>query len=288
MDCNNPDCQIITRPATQKKYRQNQLHKGCSCGSPLTLHPCGASASLYQFKVGIHYQHTGQHNHPIPPRTLHLLPHQRAQFERIIRTNIQTGAASLVNSAPGRSSVADIAPPLLNINRVRSEQKKIRAEVKAEANAFAPSIEEWISNNPNYMRYEERADDFEVICLQSPFMATLPLFDQSDVTDPEELANELPATSGLITDGAHGFWSNKKSLLMVTSSYSKTLLAWIPVMIAYSNGQTKEHYRCYFSVLIKSIVEDGLRRGFSIEDMMEWGLGGVCFQILCFILLIYI
>ena len=114
-------------------------------------------------------------------------------------------------------------------------------QAKAEANSFSPSIEEWITNSPNYVHYKERGDDFEVICLQSPFMVTLPLFDQNDATDPKEVENELPATSGLITDAAHGFWKTKKSLLMVTSCYLKTLLAWIPILIAYSNGQTKDH-----------------------------------------------
>jgi hypothetical protein len=115
----------------------------------------------------------------------------------------------------------------------------------------------------------------EIICLQSAFMAALPLFDQDDVVDPDELGENLPAANALITDAAHGFWSGKNTLLITTSCYSKTLLSWSPVLVAYSNGQTTKHYQRFFSVLIHSVVEDGERRGFSIDDMMHWGLGGV-------------
>lgn len=139
---------------------------------------------------------------------------------------------------------------------MRFEQQKICSELKAETNAYAPNIEAWIENNPKYVRYEEHSDEVEIICIQSPFMATLPLADQDDITDPQEIEDRLPSVNALLTDGAHGFWKNKKAILIVTSCYSRTLLCWIPVLIAYSNGQSTKHYQHYFAVLISSLADD--------------------------------
>ena len=98
MACDNANCEIITRPATRKTGHEKQFQKGCSCGSPLIHYSCSATATLHQWKGGIHHQHTGQHNHPIPMQVLHLLPHQREEFEHIVCTNIKT---NLISGTPG-------------------------------------------------------------------------------------------------------------------------------------------------------------------------------------------
>ena len=272
------NCQVITRPGTKKHVRAKQIFNGCTgCGSAVFYESCGATGTLHTWQGGVHYEHTGQHQHPVLPRPIHLLKSEKADLTAIIRSNPKTGAANLVNGAPGRPPVADISPLLDNPDRLRAEQHKIRTALKATANAYAPNIKVWIENNPKYARYEENSDEIEIICIQSPFMATLPLADQDDVTDPQELEDRLPAVNGLLTDGAHGFWKQKKSILIVTSCYSKTLLCWVPVLIAYSNGRSAEHYKRYFGVLISSLVDDAKKRSFSLDDMVEWALAGVCF-----------
>ena len=109
MTCANENCQVITRPGTKKIVQGRQIFNGCSgCGAALVHHPCGAVATLYTWRGGVH------HDHAVLPHQLHLLKSEKADLTRIMRSNPKVGVASLVNGAPGRPSVADINVLLLN------------------------------------------------------------------------------------------------------------------------------------------------------------------------------
>jgi hypothetical protein len=79
--------------------------------------------------------------------------------------------------------------------------------------------------------------------------------------------------AGHVTDAAHGFWHDTKSLLICSSVYSCLMQCWTPIVITYSNGQTAEHYQCHFRVLIQSIAEDADRR--KLLPIVDWWFGGV-------------
>jgi hypothetical protein len=256
--CNNPDCFATVRPQTRAEDRECQLNSPCMCSHDLSYFPCPAFAILRTWEGGVHFEHHGVHNHLPPSYTLHLLDNALAQFERIVYANPKAGALNLLVGANGHPSVGSIAPPLRNIDRVRVEQKKARSRFREAINGQVLNLNEWVEQHPDYVRYHCNEDGVEMVCLQSAFMSTLALRDiVRKNCSPDELKLKVEErVSGHVTDAAHGFFANDNAILIVTSVFTKILLSWIPILMAYSNGQTSEHYRRYFRVLFNSIREN--------------------------------
>lgn len=77
------------------------------------------------------------------------------------------------------------------------------------------------------------------------------------------------SVNGIVSDAAHGYWRERASLLIVSSSYSVDLHAWIPALLSYSNGATHEHFRLHFLTLFQSIAREKREHGliFTDEDL---------------------
>ena len=131
--CDNPDCDIVIRPKTDKKQRRAQLDADCQCGATLELETCAAYSIAYDWKDGIHYEHTGYHHHS-RPQALHLTASEKADFEEIVRRHPQNGPLSLVVGVPEMDgtgkSVADISDVLINADRVGHERRNIKKKGK--------------------------------------------------------------------------------------------------------------------------------------------------------------
>ncbi len=255
--CDNDECRITKQPPTRIAQLRKQLQERCECGSQLIHHPCDAYSITRTWKDGVHYEHHGLHHH-IPPHVLHLTPNEKAEFEQVIHNNPQAGALALLVGAPGRRSVSQIATPLYNIDRIRTEQRKARQSLRVLTGDFAQNVEEWTKHHTDYVRHYDDTDGIETLSLQSKYMASLPLDDLTEVKDPAESTLTV-STKGHVTDAAHGFWHDSRSILIVSSVYVNSIHCWSPVLFTYSNGQSTDHYYRHFRVLIQSIAEDADR-----------------------------
>ncbi|KAG1882735.1 hypothetical protein F4604DRAFT_1742579 [Suillus subluteus] len=72
--CDEPTCEVITRPQTRRARIMGQLNGSCLCGGQLTHVDCGVLSMLYSFKGGVYYIHKGAHHHPKQTHILHLSP----------------------------------------------------------------------------------------------------------------------------------------------------------------------------------------------------------------------
>jgi hypothetical protein len=275
MRCDRPKCQVIVRPKTTEDARNRQLRADCQCGGQLTWYnDCPARIIVRTWAQGVRFEHQGQHNHPALTHELHITSKARAVFERLVYNNSKLGALALTVGAQGRVPVSDIAAPLTNRDRVRHELKKTRKKQREANDLLASDLADWAARNEEYVRWYHNEDGIEVLCLQSAFMATLPLFDLD--SEESERNEELQAVLGHVSDAAQGFWRNKNDLLVVSSVYSCFLLEYVPVVVTYMNGQSAEHYRHHFAVLFTSICDEADRRKLSIEKLDFSPCAGVC------------
>ncbi|KAG1741189.1 hypothetical protein EDB19DRAFT_1706822, partial [Suillus lakei] len=79
--CDEPTCEVVTRPQTRRAGIMRQLNVPCLCGGKLTHIDCGVMSVLYSFKDGVYYIHKGVHNHPKQTHLLHLTRDRRTRFE---------------------------------------------------------------------------------------------------------------------------------------------------------------------------------------------------------------
>ncbi|KAG1792342.1 uncharacterized protein HD556DRAFT_1482045, partial [Suillus plorans] len=125
--CDEPTCEVITRPQTRWAGIMGQLNASCLCGSQLKHIDCGVTSVLYSFKGGVYYIHKGIHHHPKQTHILHLS-----------RDDL-TGT---------RESVATISTVLLNQDRVKAELQALQG--KSTRN-FVDDFAEFQKNHPGYV-----------------------------------------------------------------------------------------------------------------------------------------
>jgi hypothetical protein len=100
--CDEPTCQIITRPATRKTTLIDQPHASCDGGNLIHQECLGKATSvLYRFRGGLYYEHNGNHDHIRPTHILHLTKSQCAQLESIVAVNPHARAAELYTGIAG-------------------------------------------------------------------------------------------------------------------------------------------------------------------------------------------
>ncbi|KAG2137757.1 hypothetical protein BD769DRAFT_1638057 [Suillus cothurnatus] len=214
--CDEPTCEVITRPQTRRAGITGQLNASCLCGGQLTHVDCGVMSVLYSFKGGVYYIHKGVHQHPKQTHILHLSRDERARFEQIVFENPTAGPAALIsgrNSLTGaRQSVATISTVLLNQDRVKAELQALRG--KSTRN-FVDDFADFQRNHPGYVLYSQ-FEVVTVVVVQTQFMVS------QLVTD----FIEDEAVNGIVSDAAHGFWHSSKDLLIISSTYSALLACW--------------------------------------------------------------
>ncbi|KAG1789339.1 hypothetical protein EV424DRAFT_1274036, partial [Suillus variegatus] len=234
--CDEPTCEVVTRPQTRRAGIMGQLNASCLCGSQLKHIDCGVTSVLYSFKGGVYYIHKGIHHHPKQTHILHLSP-------------LIAGRNSLTGT---HESVATISTVLLNQDRVKAELQALRG--KSTRN-FIDDFAEFQKNHPGYVLYSQ-FEAVTVVVVQTQFMVS------QLVTD----FIEDEAVNGIVSDAAHGFWYSSKDLLIISSTYSALLACWVPGLMTYANGGSAEHYRLHFLVLFNSMADECEKHGREVND----------------------
>jgi len=263
--CDAEDCKVIVRPQTRAQGIGNQLLERCKCGAKLHHHDCGLVSVLWKYKHGMHYSNGGQHSHPRPTHILHLLPNERARFDMIVATNPKVGALGLLVGVPGLhhpgESVAEISDALLNADRIRKERQRVKKGESKGGDGFVAEFSKFTDEHPNFVILSQ-IGTVTVITMQSPFMASQ-LVKNGVLEGP---------VNGLLSDAAHGFWSDRNALLIITSCHSPLLFCWVPGIFSYSNGSSAEHYKLHFLALFQSIAREAGNRGVEVKDDMFAGV----------------
>lgn len=263
--CDNPQCEIITRPNTTPHRMSIQLQKACLCGAELSHYGCAVRSTLWTWLGGVHYENGGMHMHARPTHILHLLPRETIQFERIIKSHPKTGPLALIVGVPEISgpgeSVADISDVLLNAHRVSKEKQKIK---NLTGDSFIAAFAQFSMDHPGFVVHAQLGE-VTVISLQSPFMVSQLVKDGS-IDGP---------VNGTVNDAAHGWWKERTSLLMITSAYSPDLLCWVPGLFSYTNGASAQHFKYHFVGLFQSIAAEAEGRKILVEDHLFSGVSNV-------------
>jgi hypothetical protein len=257
---------MIIRPQTKPEGISRQLLSKCRCGARLQHENCPLVSELWKYKDSIHYINGGYHHHARPTHILHLSPGQRARFDAIVTANPKVRSLGLLVGVPGLhgpgESVAEISDIFLNTDRIRKERQRVRKGEGRGGDSFLGDFAKFTSDHPGFVIYSQMGE-VTVIVMQSAFMASQ-LVKNGILEGP---------VNGLISDAAHGFWLNRNSILIVTSSHSPQLFCWVPTIFTYSNGSSAEHYKLHFLALFQSIAHEAEREHVSVTDEL---FAGVC------------
>ncbi|KAF8810586.1 hypothetical protein BYT27DRAFT_7221923 [Phlegmacium glaucopus] len=162
------------------------------------------------------------------------------------------GPLGLIVGVPGVNgpgeSVADISDVFLNAGRVGKERLKIKKGSQSSGGGDAFIVA--------FAKFSEEHRGFVI-------------FSQPDaVTVISERLLDGPI-NGLVNDAAHGWWRERNSLLVMSSSYCPYLLCWVPGVISYTNGASAVHFKCHFLAVLQSIAYEAELKGFQIMDFSE-------------------
>ncbi|KAF8886613.1 hypothetical protein CPB84DRAFT_1654903, partial [Gymnopilus junonius] len=131
-----------------------------------------------------------------------------------------SGPLQLIVGVPGlegpRESVADISDVLLNAGRVSKEKQKVKKTAQT-ADRLVASFSKFARDHPNFVIHSQ-FDEVTVISVQTNFMRSQ-LVKESCLEGP---------VNRMVNDAAHGWWKERNSLLMVSSTYCPDLLCWVP------------------------------------------------------------
>ena len=266
--CDNPDCDISTRPHTKSQSLAKQLEASCECGAQRVRQMCSVKSILWTWSGGIHFRNEGFHSHDRPPQILHLSNDEKQSFRSLVKQHPNTGPLGLIVGVPGiegpGQSVADISDALLNADRVSKERLKIKHNLGGtggNADSFITAFSKFDEEHPTFVRFSTLGR-VTVICMQTPFMASRLIHDNID---------DSPI-NGLVNDAAHGWWQTKNSLLMITSSYCSVLRCWVPVLLSYTNGASALHFEYHFLMLFKSIASEAELQSVAVSDRLFTGV----------------
>jgi hypothetical protein len=270
IECDNPLCKTLIRPHTAPEGINKQLTEPCKCGAELSHRRCNIISYLWRWSDGIHYENGGFHTHRRPTHILHLLPNERRRFEEIVKAYPKSGPLQLIVGVPGLDgpgeSVADISDVFLNAHRVSKERSKLKKGHVQGADALIASFSKFANEHPNFVIHSTLSEEV-VISVQTNFM-------RSQTVKNQRLEGSV---NGMVNDAAHGWWKERTSLLVVSSTYCSTLLCWVPGVLSYSNGASATHFENHFLAIIMSIAHEAEARGIPITDDL---FAGVCHQFL--------
>ncbi|KAF5374009.1 hypothetical protein D9615_009903 [Tricholomella constricta] len=265
LQCDNQDCEITIRPHTKPQSLRTQLLKPCSCGAMLYHLKCDVKSILWTWSKGIHYQNSGYHVHRRPPRKLHLLPQEKRRFEAMVNAHPQVGPLQLIVGVPGidgpGESVADISDVLLNADRVTKERQKLKRPADTGGDHFIRAFAKFEQERPGFIILST-IGKVTVISVQTPFM-------QSQMVKDEVLDGPV---NGMVSDAAHGWWKERTSLLMVSSTYCPDLFCWVPGVLSFTNGASGEHFMYHFLAVFQAIAHEAEKRHLEVEDRLFAGV----------------
>ncbi|EIN09954.1 hypothetical protein PUNSTDRAFT_36808, partial [Punctularia strigosozonata HHB-11173 SS5] len=238
--CGNADCVYRVRPHARPKQIPRQLEAPCpKCKWVLKWIKCGIKSYLHTFKDGIYY--------------------------------INVGALGLLVGAPTRDgvgrSVAQLSDVWRNRDRVQQDMKRVLASQKNNGDGFVTGFAQFQADYADYLLHHIFGV-VTVLSLQDSFMRHL-LVKETILGDP---------INGLVTDAAHGYWADKKALLIISSTYSPDLNCWVPTIASYSNGASAEHYKQHFIALFESIAMEAEKTGVDITDQLFLNASNLSFD----------
>ena len=256
---NHPVCGIITHPQTTARGIDSQLRKGCECGAILIHQQCEVRSFLWQWSGGIYYNNGGNHEHKRPTHLLHLLPDEETRFRALVKSNPMSGPRALITGVPTfegpGESVADISDVLLNVDRVSKERLKVKHGAGESGDNFLENFAKFEDEHPDFIILS-RLGKYTVISTQTAFMRSQLVKD--DVVDGP--------VNGMVSDAAHGWWKDRKALLMISSTYCPVLHCWVPGVVSYTNGASRNHFAAHFLAVLQSIALEAEMRGIYVTD----------------------
>lgn len=279
--CDSPSCRIVVRPKVSHTTFKDQLAHECACGGRLRRSDprCPARQLLYKFSGGVHFIHSGTHNHPRPTHILHLSAKEEAAFEELVVHHPKAGPLELSVGAqtlhgPGQPASV-ISSLLLNKDRIKYEHRKITQTVSAATGGggdrFLSAFALFCQNHPGFV-IQSIIGDVTVISVQTAVL-------RSELVKDSPLLGADENVNGIVSDAAHGFWQDRNALLIISSTFSPRLRCWVPGIFSYANGATTEHYRLHFLALFQGIAHEARERGISVSDSL---FANVCASF-CFI-----
>jgi hypothetical protein len=263
--CDNPDCAIAIRPQTTPKGIDRQLREACKCGAVLSHIQCSVRSTIWTYSKGVHFANAGDHNHAKPGHILHISKTEQVRFETLVNTNPTTGPLGLIVGVPGINgpgeSVADISNVFLNAGRVGKERLKVKAKSHSGGDSLIAAFAKFSAEHPGFVIYSQ-LDSVTVISVQSYLM-------RSQLVKERLLEGPI---NGLVSDAAHGWWKERTSLLVVSSTYCPDLLCWVPGVLSYTNGASAEHFKYHFLGVIQSIAREAELKKHPITDGLFAGV----------------
>ncbi|THU92440.1 hypothetical protein K435DRAFT_906252 [Dendrothele bispora CBS 962.96] len=125
----------------------------------------------------------------------------------------------------------------------------------------------WLQQTQHYLtvRSEVISADAAVISFQTEWMRNQLL---PNSTKTPSVLSSLEPLEGLVTDGAHKYWSNPNAILLTTSSFDSVTDLWAPGLFTYTNGVSSTHYKYHFVGVFEGIAEAAAAQSISLYDAM--------------------
>jgi hypothetical protein len=265
--CDNPDCLIAVRPQTSQQGVAKQVRERCKCGAILFHQKCDVKLTLWTYSKGVCVINDGFHQHEKPGYILHITKDEQVRFQALVNAHPTVGPLGLIVGVPGVTgpgeSVADISDVFLNAGRVGKERLKLKTGSQIGGDAFIASFAKFSADHPGFVILSQ-LDEITVISVQTLFM-------RSQMVKERLLDGPI---NGLVSDAAHGWWKERKSLLMVSSTYCPDLLCWVPGVLSYTNGASAEHFKYHFIGVFQSIAHEAELKNFPVTDALFAGVRG--------------
>ncbi|KAF5372086.1 hypothetical protein D9758_004961 [Tetrapyrgos nigripes] len=264
--CRNENCDIITRPKTHAKSLEKQtITQQCQCGASLEHFPCESRSYLIEYgQVGTdistckyRYINGQPHNHPRLPYVKYLTAQESKDTKEHLQINqdqtpLQSYAAGK-DSEGKTKSAREIGQCLGNPDTFRYHRKNFKNSAKSEVgSSFINQFHSWIKQHRDEVIMRENTVGREWMRDQLLPKAVL-------------IEGPLPL-EGMLTDGAHKYWSDLNSVLISTTTFCPGIDRWVPCMFSFANGVTTRHYHWHFTSVIKSIFEAALEYDMEIKD----------------------
>lgn len=274
--CSGEECPGLVRPKTTALLLSSQLNTDLcpiqTCGLPLRHVECKAKCTIIKYGDNSRlFEHIGFHRHR-PPPNLHLTPTQRTEFNEIVQSNPTRTPVQLITGTsldgPGRP-VTSLDPSLNNVDRVAYYRRGVMNggdQPRRGGDKFVDAITSFMEKHPGFIVFLRFAPS-ALIILQTEFMASL-------------MAKEArsDARNGFVTDSHFSFFHADNRYLFVTGTFSTDLNAWVPVMYAYSGGQSEEEYRVYFYTLFEKMHKKlGTKVDITDDDLAQVRIRRVVF-----------
>lgn len=265
IECDNPDCIIAVRPQTSQQGVAKQVLERCKCGAVLFHQKCNVKLTLWTYSKGVYVVNDGFHQHRRPGHILHVTKDEQVRFKALVNAHPTVGPLGLIVGVPGVSgpgeSVADISDVFLNAGRVGKDRLKLKKGSQLGGDAFIASFAKFSAEHPGFVILSQ-LDAVTVVSVQSVFM-------RSQMVKERLLDGPI---NGLVNDAAHGWWKERNSLLMVTSTYCPDLLCWVPGVLSYTNGASTEHFKYHFIGVLQSISHEAESKKFPVTDALFAGV----------------